>query len=96
MRNRRRRRRLEWCLGRRSQKAEAATGRNNSWSRSIGSSSEKLGRRRDVRYPEKGGSAGLRSERPIEIEAAEIAKIEKTAKGLRMAHRKGQNRISMR
>jgi hypothetical protein len=40
--------------GPRSEKAEMAIRRKKAWSRFIVSISEKVGRRRDVRYPEKG------------------------------------------
>jgi hypothetical protein len=41
------------------------------------------------------GSGGSKSQTPVEKEGMAIEKIEKTAEGLRIAHNKGQNWISM-
>jgi hypothetical protein len=41
------------------------------------------------------GSGGSKSQTPVETERVAIERMERTAKGLRMAHRKGQNWISM-
>jgi hypothetical protein len=41
-------------------------------------------------------SGGSKNEKLMEMEALAIERIERTAKGLRMAHKKGQDWISMR